>query len=109
MENEQAGVPQMDVAIGINTTEVTTGIDPPIDVHKSDKPTLDEDQAMDDGVNNGYTIPEMRQSSAMTTANEQKDTAVSDDKKHRVAGAAATGPELIQTAKEIMEQGDHEK
>jgi hypothetical protein len=99
MANERVEVSHTQVIVGLEVADNTTEMGRPKDVPISDKPTLDEEQAKDDGADNGAANSKVQQSSGILTSNEQEIGG---------GGAVASGPE-IKNGERILEQVDDEK
>jgi hypothetical protein len=97
--NERVEASHTQAIVGLEVADKTTEMGGPKDVPTLDKPTLDEEQAKDDGVDNGGANSKLQQSSGMRRSNEQE-----------IGGgrAVATGPE-IKNGERIFEKVDDEK
>jgi hypothetical protein len=99
MINEQVEASHIQVIVGLKVADNRTEMGGPKNVPTSDKPTLDEEQAKQDGLDNEATNPKVQLSSEMLISNEQDIGG---------GGAVATGPEII-NGERILEQVDDEK
>jgi hypothetical protein len=86
MTKEQVEASHMQVIVGLRVADNRAEMGGPRGVPTSDKPTLDEEQAKDDGLDNEATNPKVQLSSGMLISNEQDISG---------GGAVATGPEII--------------